>query len=74
MPEFRVYCSWRLSGVQYVVAETSDEAAELAREMALPDGDYCDDSYEVDEVNPTTARRNPRVVDHPPGSDDPEEK
>jgi len=45
---FRVPCSWQMYGYFECYAEDWDDAIEQANEGSLPDGDYIDDSFEVD--------------------------
>jgi len=45
---FRVPCSWQMFGYFECYAEDWDDAIEQAKEGSLPDGDYIDDSFEVD--------------------------
>lgn len=51
MKEFRVYCSWMVTGEYLIKAETLGEAMEAAEdELDLPlpqDSDYVDGSLEV---------------------------
>jgi len=51
MRQYRVGCVWQLYGVAHVEAESLDEAIEQVKapDFSLPDGDYVEDSFEVDE-------------------------
>ena len=58
MKTFKIPVVWQMYGVVRVEADTLEEAMEKAREEKLPDGDYIDDSFELDteeiikEMNP----------------------
>ena len=49
--EFRVWCSWRVSGCHTIEAHTLEEAEELAEDAEFPDDtDYVDDSFSIDDT------------------------
>ncbi len=52
MREYQIPVTWQVYGKISVTAESLGEAVEIAREddsIPLPDGDYIEDSWEVDE-------------------------
>ena len=51
MKLYKIPCFWQMYGYMDIEAETLDEAKEEAYHFLqpLPDGDYIDDSFEVDE-------------------------
>lgn len=58
MKYFRVPLVWQMYGHVWVEAETEEEAIELALgdEVPLPEGNYIDDSVEVDDLCPIEVR------------------
>lgn len=52
MPTFRIPLVWQMYGHADVDAETLEEAIEyaLGPECPLPDGNYVDDSIQVDDL------------------------
>jgi hypothetical protein len=50
MPKFRLWCTWHCGGWTEVEAESFDEAVNIAMNTDdLPDGEYLDDTFQVDE-------------------------
>lgn len=49
--KFKVPVTWKMYGYMYVEAETKEDAVKEAYswETPLPQGNYLDDSFEVDE-------------------------
>jgi hypothetical protein len=47
--EFRIPVSWSMTGVVYIEARNLDDAIESASSADLPDGEYMDGSWEVDQ-------------------------
>jgi hypothetical protein len=47
MPKFKIPVSWTMIADMVVEAETLDDAIALAEEADLPNGEYCDSSFEV---------------------------
>lgn len=45
---YRLGCVWQCWGIVNIEAENIEQAIDIAREGPLPDGDYIDDSFEVD--------------------------
>jgi rubredoxin len=50
--EYRVFCSWTVCGQMVVRAKSPEDAQKKAEgpDAGLPDGDYLDDSFQVDRV------------------------
>ncbi len=51
MKEFTVYCTWQMTGHYLINAENEAEARAQVEKMPLPDGDFLDDSFIIDEVD-----------------------
>ena len=49
--KYKIPSVWQMYGVMEIQAENLDEAIEKAHDAALPDGDYLQDSFEVDEAS-----------------------
>ena len=47
MKKFRIPVSWTMIGDMIVEAETLEAAILIAEEANLPEGEYCDSSFEV---------------------------
>lgn len=48
MKTYKIPVIWSCYGFVNIQAENLEEAIELAEEAPLPDGDYIDDSFEID--------------------------
>ena len=46
---FIIPMTWQMCGLKEVIAETLEEAKEIACEGSLPEGDYIDESFKLDE-------------------------
>ena len=49
--QYKICCLWQVYGYAYIEADSLEEAIEKARgsDTSLPDGDYVEGSFEVDE-------------------------
>ena len=46
---YKIPCTWQMSGVYYIEAESLEKALEIAEDSNLPeDASFVDGSYEVD--------------------------
>ena len=54
--EFRIPVSWQVAGTVIVEAKNINEAIEIAKDkegkIPLPEGDYIEDSWQVDDLTP----------------------
>lgn len=48
MKTYTIPCVWQMYGLMKIKAKSLDEALEKAYMAPLPDGDYLDDSFEID--------------------------
>jgi len=46
--KYRIPCVWQCYGVVEIEASSMEDAIEKAKDAPLPNGDYIDDSFEVD--------------------------
>lgn len=47
---YRVHVSWTVCGTIEVEANTEEEAIKKAYDSDLPNGEYLDDSFDIDEI------------------------
>jgi hypothetical protein len=45
---FRIPVTWMECGVYFVKADTLEQAKDIAQDANLPEGDYLDNSFEID--------------------------
>ncbi len=52
MKQFRIQLVWQMYGRLWVDAETEEEAKQIAldSETPLPEGNYVDDSIQIDDI------------------------
>lgn len=54
--KFRIPVSWQVAGTVVVEAKNINEAIEIAKDkegkIPLPEGDYIEDSWQVDDLSP----------------------
>ena len=50
MKKYKVPCEWKMYGTMEVEASCLKEAIEKAYDEPLPDGDICDDTFHIDQV------------------------
>lgn len=48
---FRIPVTWMEYGVYFVKADTLEQAKDIAQDADLPEGDYLDCSFEIDNEN-----------------------
>ena len=48
--EYKIPCSWTVSGVLTIKADSLDAAKNKAYDCPLPEGDYVDESFEIDDT------------------------
>ena len=46
--KYRIPCFWSIGGVMEVEAKSLQEALDLAENAPLPEGNYMEDSFEID--------------------------
>ena len=50
MPTYNVTCSWSYAAVIEIEADSEEEAAQIAMDDELPEGNYVGDSFQVDFI------------------------
>jgi hypothetical protein len=49
MPRFAIPINWSMYATMYVEADDLDHAIDIANQQDIPDGEYVDGSWEIDD-------------------------